>query len=548
MNKAFTLSIEDVLRRPLFSDAEVVSGHQGLSHSIRWVHILETPEGYSFLNGGELILSTASGFGGDSTKRLSFLLELIERKAAGLCIELGTVIAQIPQDMRELAEQHGFPLIAFNRPVHFVNITMDLHETIMFQHMQAIRDLETYAREIQQLTLETQSVTKLLHHFQKSVNTQTFFFNLDNSPLFVPSMSPVMQENFIHLLKSSILSSDSSIQEKGILSISEDKQILYQPIMAMGHALSYIGVILHDHEHEPDQLLYLTLDYTATSIAQILLRKMFAEERFLDNQQRLLDDILQDKIKHKEQIQTLLGIKNKEDRPPSYLPIILEIEQGKDYYDQQVDSPFHDLVGIFRSVLARCGFRAFILSKGYRLYLLLIENNDNFDTRKQARKAASEIEQSCKKAFGTEVSIRLGIGRISRNYSQINLHFEEAEQVMSFPQESSISFFDDLGVYRLLLQNDTFTLNSFITDYLGPILEYDAKHNSKLLLTLKVLISSGSKQEAADLLYIRRQTLYQRLEKLEGILGEDYLEPPHRICLELAICAYDWINKENKTH
>ncbi|MFC7394025.1 PucR family transcriptional regulator [Scopulibacillus cellulosilyticus] len=543
LNENFTFTIKDVLKRPLFQDADVAAGHNGLLHPVQWVHILETPGGYSFLNGGELVLSTASGFGKDSRERLCYLRELIKKRAAGLCIELGSVIGEIPQDMIELAEQHDFPLIAFKKPVHFVNITMDLHETIMYRHIEAMRDLEKYSLDIQRLTLETQSIKKVLYNFHKFTNEQTFFINLDNSSLFIPEMSQSIEKDFVHSFKTSIPHTDISGQNKKTLSISEGEQILYQPIMAMGHALSYIGVILHDHD--PDQFLYLSLDYTATSMAQILLRKMFAEERFIDNQHRILDDILQDKIKDKEHIQTLLGVKNKKDSPPSYLPIILEMKQGSDYYDQQTDSPFHDLIGIFRLVITRCGFRAFILSKGYRVYLLLIERDegDNSDIRKKSKKVALELEKSCKKAFGAEVGIRLGIGRISCNYHQINLHFEEAEQMMRFPSESSTLLFDELGVYRLFIQNNTFALNSFINDYLGPILEYDAEHNSHLLLTLKVLLNSCSKQEAAEILYIRRQTLYQRLEKLKRMIGEDKFMPHNRLCLELAIHAYEWLNK-----
>jgi len=131
MNAELKLTIGEVLKHDLFKHAKVVAGSCGLSRPIRWVHILESRENTSFINGGELILSTGIGFGENVTKRLSYLNELIQCQAVGLCIELGPYIPEIPMDMLEIANHHGFPLIAFEQPVRFVDITLDLHESII---------------------------------------------------------------------------------------------------------------------------------------------------------------------------------------------------------------------------------------------------------------------------------------------------------------------------------------------------------------------------------------------------------------------------------
>ena len=49
---------------------------------------------------------------------------------------------------------------------------------------------------------------------------------------------------------------------------------------------------------------------------------------------------------------------------------------------------------------------------------------------------------------------------------------------------------------------------------------------SELLRTLKVYLDhDGSKQIAAQQLFIVRQSLYYRLEKIEELLGADYMLP-----------------------
>ncbi len=545
MHTEWSLTVGDALKRPLFRHADVVAGSRGLARPIRWVHVLETAENASFLNGGELILSTGMGFGDDPAKRLAYLHELIRRKAVGLCVELGTHIRDIPADMRELADHHDFPLIVFHLPVRFVDITLDLHERIVNRHTEALRRLEAYSRELQQLTLKVQGLARLLQHFQSFVHTQTFYLPLDGAPLFVPAMTQTVQTELAALLDEARKSGRLSEESGGLFAISEKKQFLYQPIVAMGHVLAYLGIVLY--EREPDEFLLLTLDYTGTAIAQILLRQMFAEERALDSQTRLLDDILQDKITQEEQIRTLLGLKQGH-KTPAYFCAIAEVVGLGVRQQADAELPAHDLFGVFRSILARFGFRSLMRSKGYRLYLLLIHSGRAQDAHEQAKKALAELKRTTQKALGPEADIRFGVSRLSERYAEAHRHFREAEQSLLFGADFSSPFFDDLGVYRLLLQvNDGYVLDSFIADYLGPLLACDEKTNSQLVRTLRALLdANGSKQDAAERLFIRRQTLYHRLEKIKELIGDPFASPDRRLCLEVALRAHDWLHRDPK--
>ena len=53
---------------------------------------------------------------------------------------------------------------------------------------------------------------------------------------------------------------------------------------------------------------------------------------------------------------------------------------------------------------------------------------------------------------------------------------------------------------------------------------------------------NGSKKETAKHLFIVRQTLYHRLEKLYELIGEDFMEPPKRQAFEFAVAAYEYLD------
>ena len=79
-------------------------------------------------------------------------------------------------------------------------------------------------------------------------------------------------------------------------------------------------------------------------------------------------------------------------------------------------------------------------------------------------------------------------------------------------------------------------LFQWMDEYIHPIQQYDDQHDSSLVDTLRTYLNcQGNKKETANRLYVVRQTLYHRLERLEDILGGDFMEPSKRLMLEILL-------------
>ncbi len=143
------LRIQDVLLRPVFKGAQLLAGASGLDRPLRWIHILDVLDVRNMLRGGELVLTTGMGFSRSTDDFRSFMEQLIEGKAVGLCMELGTAIKEVPPEILQMADAHGFPLIVFNVQVRFVDITQDVHTLILNRHHRLLDDMEQVARRHQ---------------------------------------------------------------------------------------------------------------------------------------------------------------------------------------------------------------------------------------------------------------------------------------------------------------------------------------------------------------------------------------------------------------
>ncbi|HTW97965.1 MAG TPA: helix-turn-helix domain-containing protein [Acidimicrobiales bacterium] len=87
---------------------------------------------------------------------------------------------------------------------------------------------------------------------------------------------------------------------------------------------------------------------------------------------------------------------------------------------------------------------------------------------------------------------------------------------------------------RRLLGNET--LERFVERRLAALEEHDRTRRSELIRTLEALFEhNGNKADTARALYLERQSLYSRLERIEELLGESLGDEGTRLGLQLAL-------------
>jgi purine catabolism regulator len=71
-----------------------------------------------------------------------------------------------------------------------------------------------------------------------------------------------------------------------------------------------------------------------------------------------------------------------------------------------------------------------------------------------------------------------------------------------------------------------------------PLAEYDRERCSDLTRTLSVYFETGSNaSEAADRLFLHRNSLLYRLERIRSLTGLDLKDPDARLALQLGLLA-----------
>jgi len=139
---------------------------------------------------------------------------------------------------------------------------------------------------------------------------------------------------------------------------------------------------------------------------------------------------------------------------------------------------------------------------------------------------------------------RIGVGGLTHGPDDFPTSHREAMLSLNLLKGKTgahhVVVFDDLGVYRLLASaEDSREIEKFVAEWLGPLLEYDGRRNSELVLTLyRYLECGGRYDDTAQALLIHRSTLKYRLQRIRDVSKLAIGDPDVNFNLQLACRAW----------
>lgn len=528
------LTIREVLTRESFAHASVIAGKEGLDREVKWSHVLEVTELDTLINGGELILTTGVGLQSELQTQLKYVRRLIDKEVAGICIEIGPYFKEIPIEIIELANRCSFPIIIFKKTVRFVDITQDLHTFIINQHHQMLSQLDALSRKFNSISLTHNGILKILQELHQFFQQRAIFIAYNEKPYFYPSDSKECEKEIRSLLEQS---PEDYIGQRLLAYEGETFAVL--PVEGLGQVLGHL--ILQLDQPKPGDFSFLIMDRAALAIAQILLRHRTIEERKQNVEDEFVRNLVNGRTVDEDDFQAFL--------PPSsrntYYRVFRITMNSTDTEFRQSDWEEIKLQMLMsvRAIFKRTGFfPALSCSKSEIVAIGSFISTEPL--KNEADRSLQLLQQvtDMKGIHYIDGKIRAcGVSSAYQDIKQAKKAYEEAGKAARMMQHGIVEspLYEELGIYKLLLEfEDGDFLRSYADSYLAPVFEYDRKMDSNLFVTLAAYLElNGSKKETAERLFIVRQTLYLRLEKLESLLGKDFMAPAKRLALESAVMA-----------
>ncbi|MEH7248224.1 PucR family transcriptional regulator ligand-binding domain-containing protein [Neobacillus niacini] len=562
------LTIKDLFEIKSIDGLKIVAGEKGIDNEISIVNIIENPEAFDWLSPNELLLSTGYIFKDNEELQNRIIKELSEINCAGLVVKMKRYFDKLPQNMIDEANKLGLPLLelpfeyTLSRVISIINEkasgrydllnrkTLDMHNLFFRITLEGggIEKISSLLSEtIMNPIVLVDRDWKLLHSKEHKNNQVPLAYCLDlvkNRPVFNKSFTESIPQNISEIKK--------SIKRIYHIEGMEIKcRIL--PVAAANHIYGYI--VVWQTVRELTEFDYIILEQASTNMALERIKAREIEEVKLKIRHDFFDDLLTGKITSSESIQTLSELHGLHYQYKYFCMVVtLEIQElslDEDFIARRVhlETKARKCVDIVYEQTNLIHGEITCFHRNNRIIILVgqHENRPSISIL-EAKKYGNDIFQILK----TQVPQTFFLAGIGGQYDTVHsLHksFSEANEsirlMQKFDAYGGVSHFEDHSVYHFLDSNiKDLELEGFFMKSLGTIYENDRLHGTSYIVTLENFFGNNlNLSETAKAMFLHRNTLIYRIEKIKEILNSDLKNSEELLQIQLALKIFRLLNK-----
>ncbi|ROR41899.1 PucR family transcriptional regulator [Kitasatospora cineracea] len=537
----------DVMRRGL---PQVVAGAAALERPVRWVHVSELPDVAGVLRGGELVLSTGIALPEDRDGLARYVRELAEVGVAGLVIEFGRrYFDSLPRALVAAAERHDLPLVALRRELKFVAVTEAVHALVVNAQLEQLRVSEAVHQVFNELATEGAEPAEVVRQVARMAGAPVVLENLAHQVLAHDPAGRGEQElleNWEHRSR--------GVHPAGRTGYDPRSGWLVTTVGARGQDWGRLvlvdePVVLPPDVPHPHAML---LERGAATLA--LNRLVVRDRESLERQthRTLLSGILTHALTVSEVAlrAQALGVPLEGRR---LVGVVLRQRQGPLPAALEAQARLRDFTELAATAIRTSRLSALVGALDDEGVGLLVALGSQQDEHASLESFAAALRRLSAEAGrdGSAAEPVIAVGSSVGSVRDARRTLLEATQVADAALHDAPG--GRAAYYRLpdvrlrgllhLLRDDE-RLQTYVERELGPLLAYDAEHGGQLVQMLRIYLEQGrNKSAAADAAHLSRPSFYDRLHKVERILGVDLDQVESCLSLHVALLALDAVRR-----
>jgi purine catabolism regulator len=535
------LTVGEILELPVFDRARLVAGAAGLARQVNWVHIVDIPDAhYEWNRQGVLLLTAGYGLRDDPARQAALLPQLAAKGFAGMVLSTGYYFEAAPAAMRAEADRLNFPLIETPADVLFIDITETVLERIVNRQYMLLQQSDDIYTRLTELVLQggtlddlAQTLARILgrpitiedpaFHVLASAEQGAVDEARERSVRrgrTTPAVAEALLQRGIY---EQLRTSMAPVQVAPLPELGMTMERIVAPIIVAHEIYGYIWIIAGDHPLT--ELDELAIGHAATVAALIL----FKEQAVREAEEALRGDLLEQLL---SQLPPTVNLHEQARRvgfdlshPCQVLLIYGQTQSG--------GSP-RSLQEKVTAWLATQGRRALPVWRDRQLVLLLEE--------RQAARGTALAQALVAALSHPALQLLVGVGGVhDPGNGGVADSFEEAQEALRVAllgaQGQGVLSFADLGMLHWLyhLPADVAADNRYLA-LVRMLADHDQEREADLVKTLAAYLDhGGSLVDAAEALFVHRNTLLHRVQRIEELLELDLRDPQTRLNLHVAL-------------
>lgn len=524
-------SVRDMLNLKLFESCHIVSGKKGLENEISSVDVLEVPDINKWIRKNEFLITTGFSIKDSEILQMNTIKSLSQNGAAGIGIKTGRFIDKIPSCMIEISNRLDLPIIEMPPSIAYIDILNTLLGIIWNNNSIQNKKIDLFNQKLNKFVLLSDSKELIIRTAGKEVKKSIVILNSDFQ-ITAQYGNEVLIKNFKDNLIKNNLKEIDSIK----LCEFEGLKFLICPIMIENTKYGYVTFLdIKEYEHA----LYNFLEITSTNLSMQLLKLKIKKETEIKTKSDIIQNVLLGKVQNNDIIQnnaSYIGWRLN----GKYCTAIIKIKN----YSGKISDIYITLISIINNILNADNSKSIVTAKDEN-FILLIDNSEyktKADQKNHTIAICSSIVKSLKN-YLKNCSIYCSIGTVKDSIINLNKSYTEALEAFILTdssKKSQVIYYDDLGIYKLLIDNiSNQKFKNFYNEYLMPLVKYDADYNSELISTLNTCFENNFNLTlTSKKLFIHRNTLNYRIKKIEDLLDLDLSQCQSRLILGVSLAIH----------
>ncbi len=528
------LRLREALKLPIMEGARVAAGAAGLAREVRWVHTLSVPDAADWLHGGELVLTTMFNLPGAPDAQCELLRQLAEKGIVAVVLTIGNRLDEIPDYLRQAAEELDLPLIELSYEKRFVDIAKSINERIAEENLDKFSRALHIQQRLTRLVLEGGGFRELaemladLAGHSISIENERFeaianknIAEVDSARRYTilhgrtnPQLIKALEGEYLPKIRESL----RPVYLPVMPHVGLEMERLLAPIVVHGDIYGYMWIIADVHALSPIDMMAIEIGATVAALLMLYQESLQAAEASLkgsliaqliegdgSRQTILSDQSLRYGLDLRQPYQ-LLMIGLRHTQPPQVASIYRSVNQILSQSEQD-------------GVVAQFAGQV----------LVLMPADQDVDA------LAATLAQGLSRGNG---DMRIAISAVFSGADKVGAAHQQCNEVLEIAQrllsQKQVQRFSDLGYIHTLFQAGARSLEE---NAQAPVLrQLLAEKQADLFHTLETYLDAGGNSvQTADALHIHRSTLNYRLARIREICAVELSSPGARVNLQIAI-------------
>ena len=461
----------------------MVSGSSGLNNKSEHLLVLETPDGLSWLRGGEIILTAGYAFINNESIKGEIIKKAYEKNVAAICIKVLRYFGDIPASLIQDSEKYGIPLFLIPRDINYTDILSKYYRALYDKETSNILKMNLSYQKLLELRTKNSSIDLIVEETSKITNLDIQFKN------FLEVDNNLDNNNLIRINNKEF---GSYLEVKGYPQITDFQK----------NCINYLLYLIEDIL-ELQQNILLSQSVNNRMITEIIMENQNVDDAFIISVMKYLD----------WESVSFRGI----------------------YFKWQTPASRNN--SMIRILIEQCIVEKFLFVTDNEGMIVFLPDNDN--TLNNTIKKIFGNKNSYRDSF------KIGISSQYDELRQLNPIYHEAKQTVELSNDFLLCI-DDLRVGKelisMLANKNT---SARMLNLLTPIMSYDKENGAVLLNTLDHYFKHNfNNKKSSESLHIHVETLRYRLNKIEELSGLSVHNSKDLLLLMLALTVYKFEVKE----